>query len=170
MTSSASERRGDQALGPALRRAWLGYQQRLDEEMTAAGFADRGFPNGRVLRFCAATPGTTIASIGRELGVSRQRASQVVRALQDGGYVTVSPSPSSAKEKVVAPTPRGTAYLAAHRQAARRIERQVAAELGPGPIDALWQLLGAFGTGDTIRMRDYLRQKRQDGGLRYPEE
>jgi hypothetical protein len=35
-------------LGPALRRAWVGYQQQLDEELAKAGFDDRGFPDGRV--------------------------------------------------------------------------------------------------------------------------
>jgi len=168
MTPSAADR--GQGLGPSLRRAWLGYQQRLDEEMAAAGFSDRAFPNGRVLRLCGASPGTTISGIGRELGVTRQRASQVVRALEDGGYVTVSPSPTSGKEKVVTPTPRGNDYLGAHRRAAGKIEHAVVSELGPGNLESLQQLLGFFGSGEDIRMRDYLRQKRRDGGLRYPEE
>jgi hypothetical protein len=41
------------ALGPALRRAWIGYQRRLDQEMAAAGFPDGGFPVGGVVGLCA---------------------------------------------------------------------------------------------------------------------
>ena len=44
-------------LGAALRRAWVGYQRRLDQEIATAGFADRGFPDGRVLRMCSGQPG-----------------------------------------------------------------------------------------------------------------
>ena len=157
------------ALGPALRRAWLGYQRRLDEEIAAAGFTDRKFPNGRVLRLCAKAD-TTIAQIGRELGVTRQRAAQIVSALRDAGYVTVTASPVSGKEKVVTPTDRAVAYLRAHRTAADKISRAIEDQLGQDAVMALRQLLDHLADGEDIRLRDYLRQKRQDGGPRYPEE
>jgi hypothetical protein len=63
---------------PALRQAWVGYQRRLDEQMATAGFEDRGFPDGLVLRICSRTPGVTISQIGRELGITRQGAAKVV--------------------------------------------------------------------------------------------
>ena len=57
-------RRASPALGGALRRAWVGYQLRSDEQLAAAGFADRGFPDGRALRFCAQSEEVTASQIG----------------------------------------------------------------------------------------------------------
>ena len=70
-------------LGPALRRAWVGYQRRLDRAMADAGFDERRFPDGRVLRLCSRPAGSTISSIGRELGITRQGAGKVVSHLHD---------------------------------------------------------------------------------------
>jgi DNA-binding MarR family transcriptional regulator len=144
-------------LGAALRRAWLGYQRRLDGEMAAAGFADRALPDGRVLRLCAAQPMTTISQIGRHLGVSRQAASKIVSRLSQNGYATVAASATSGREKVVALTPRGKDYLVAQRRAARSIERSLARELGPEAVAGIGRLLEALGGEGDVRLLDYLR-------------
>ena len=155
MTASQSE---PLRLGPELRRAWVGYQRRLDEAMAAAGFTDRAFPDGRVLRLCRRGE-TTISGIGRELGISRQGAAKIVAGLQERGYVQVEPSTTSGREKLVTITDRADSYLAAQRQAARRIEQQLRRRLGSDGFDALRALCGALAPDDDARMRDYLRQK-----------
>jgi DNA-binding MarR family transcriptional regulator len=144
-------------LGPALRTAWVGYQRRLDAEMDAAGFPDRRFPDGRVLRMCERTDGVTASQIGRALGITRQGAGKIVAALKDRGYVTLTTSPDDAREKVVILTPRAHEYLAAQRSATRRIERSLRNQLGPETFDSLAALLEALGGEDQPRMRDYLR-------------
>jgi len=146
------------ALGPALRRAWIGYQRQLDAALATAGFSDRRFPDGRVLRMCRDVPGTTTSGIGRELGITRQGAAKVVADLRRRGYVSVDPSATSGRENVVTVTPRAIEYLAAHRKAARRIEDRVRRRLGPASTAALAELLDALAAGDT-RMRDYLKEK-----------
>jgi DNA-binding MarR family transcriptional regulator len=148
-------RRG--ALGGALRRAWVGYRRRLDQELAAAGFGDRAFPDGRVLRICSRSPEVTISHIGRELGITRQGASKIVAGLRERGYVTVDASPTSGREKAVRLTTRAIDYLAAQRQAARDIERQLRAEIGAEAFDSLDLLLEALGGDDQPRMDDYLR-------------
>ena len=158
-------------LGAALRRAWLGYQLRLDEALTAAGFDDRGFPDGRVLRICAANPaGTTISHIGRELGITRQGASKAVASLRERRYVTVAPSATNGREKIVILTTRAVDYLAAQRKARRTVDRQLRAELGPQGYAALHQLLEALGAGEDARLGDYLRKKTRASGVRYPDD
>ena len=165
------ERRQQQVgLGPALRRSWLGYRRRLDEELARLGFADHGFPDGRVLRMCSDPGGKTISQIGRELGVTRQGASKIVASLRERRYLTVRASPTSGREKVVKLTQRGTDFLAARRQAARGIERRLRAELGPDGFAALDRLLEVLGGGEEMRMGDYLRQRMERGVLRYLEE
>jgi DNA-binding MarR family transcriptional regulator len=145
-----------QALGAALRSAWVGYQRRLDEEMAVAGFPDRRHPDGRVLRLCARTGQLTASQIGRELGITRQGAGKIVTALRDRGYVILQPSATDGRERVVTLTPRARDYLAAQRAAARRIERDLRDRLGPAAFDGLSVLLDALGGQDQPRMRDYL--------------
>ncbi|HLG66802.1 MAG TPA: MarR family winged helix-turn-helix transcriptional regulator [Acidimicrobiales bacterium] len=145
-------------LGAALRRAWVGYQRRLDQQMAAAGFADRGFPDGRVLRLCRQSEEVTASRIGRELGITRQGASKIVAALRDRGYVTLRRSSTDSREKVVRLTPRAHAYLAAQRSASRRIERDLRSQVGPEAFDGLFRLLDALGDDDQPRLRDYLRR------------
>jgi DNA-binding MarR family transcriptional regulator len=146
------------ALGGALRRAWVGYQRRLDQEMAAAGFPDRRFPDGRVLRLCARSDQVTASAIGRELGITRQGAGKIVAELRARGYVTLEPSPGDGRQKVITLTPRARDYLAAQRAAARRIEEELRQEVGAGAFDSLFTLLEALGgEDDQLRMRDYLR-------------
>ncbi len=146
------------ALGGALRRAWIGYQRRLDGELAAAGFAGRGFPDGRVLRLCAQAEEVTASQIGRELGITRQGAGKVVAALRDRGYVTLRTSSSDHREKVVSLTPRAHDYLAAQRSASRQIERELRKQIGSEAFESLLQLLDALGGYDQPQMRDYLRR------------
>jgi DNA-binding MarR family transcriptional regulator len=145
-------------LGGALRRAWVGYQRLLDEELAAVGFEDRSLPDGRVLRICARNPEATISAIGRELGMTRQGAAKLVASLRDCGYVTLDPSPASGREKRITLTPRAREYLTAHRAAARGIERRLRAQLGEDVYQGLFLLLEALGSQEQRRMRDYIRR------------
>jgi DNA-binding MarR family transcriptional regulator len=141
-------------LGPALRRAWIGYQLRLDEAMAAAGFGERRFPDGRVLRLCSNSAGSTISAVGREIGITRQGAAKVVAHLSDRGYVAVAESATSGREKSVTVTARGMEYLQAQRS-----EVELRSELGAAGFSALSALLDALGgQGEQIRMRDYLQK------------
>jgi DNA-binding MarR family transcriptional regulator len=170
MSPSDAEARADDSarpsydgLGPALRRAWVGYQLRLDAAMADAGFGERRFPDGQVLRLCSGQTGSTISAIGRELGITRQGASKVVGRLRDRGYLSVADSATSGREKSVTLTPRGAEYLAAQRKAARGIERRLRSEVGDAGFDALHSLLGALGQDDGVRMRTYLQRSNADG-------
>ena len=146
------------SLGAALRRAWVGYQLRLDEALAAQGFADRGFPDTRVLRICERAGPTTASQIGRQLGITRQGAGKIVSGLHRRGYVVLEPSPTDGREKAVALTERGRRYLAAQRAAARRIEGQLRRSLGDEAFDGLAALLDALG-GPQERLRHYLGRR-----------
>jgi len=157
-------------LGPALRRALIGYRNRLDEELRAAGFADRGFPDGRVLRICLRGSNVTVAQIGRELGITRQGAGKAVGSLRERGYVTLAASPDDAREKIVTLTDRATEFLTARRQAVRKIERQLRDEVGDDAFDGLGRLLAALGGDEQPRITDYLHLARDVAALLDPEE
>ncbi len=121
--------------------------------MAEAGFGERGFPDGRVLRMCAGEAGSTISAIGRELGITRQGASKAVAHLCDRGYVVVADSTTSKREKSVVLTPLGVDYLAQQRAAARAIEDELRAELGDAALTALGALLVALDAGEGVRLR-----------------
>jgi len=146
-------------LGAALRSAWIGYQRLLEEEMAAAGFGERRFPDGRVLRMCASSSEVTISDIGRELGITRQGASKIVGALKQRRLVTLRTSPVDGREKLVTLTPHGKSYLEAQRRCARSIERRLTAAVGEEAFDTLYALLEALGGEDQPRLRDFLRTK-----------
>ncbi len=158
-TGGDSELQPSIGLGPTLRRAWVAYQRRLDRAMTEAGFDERRFPDGRVLRLCSGPAGSTISNIGRELGITRQGAGKVVSHLHDRGYVSVVDSPTSGREKAVTLTALGSQYLEVHRAAVRTIERQLRKELGEEPLAALHVLLDVLDSGEEIRMRSYITTK-----------
>jgi DNA-binding MarR family transcriptional regulator len=158
-TDAVSRSERSVGLGPALRRAWIGYQRRLDRAMADAGFDERRFPDGRVLRLCSDPAGSTISNIGRELGITRQGAGKVVSHLHDRGYVSVADSPTSGREKAVTLTVAGTRYLKAQGEAVRTIERHLRKELGEEPLTALHRLLDVLDPGEEVRMRTYLSSR-----------
>lgn len=131
-------------LGGALRQAWVGYRRRLDAELAAAGFGDRGFPDGRVLHICLRPGDTTISQIGRELGITRQGASKLVTSLAERDYVTLATSTRDRREKIITLTPRATDYLAAQRKASTSIEHELRAHIGAEAFDSLHRLLTAL--------------------------
>ncbi len=124
--------------------------------MAEAGFGERKFPDGRVLRVCSVEGGSTIAAIGRELGITRQGASKVVAHLRDLGYVLVADSTTSKREKSVVVTSLGVDYLAHQSAAAQAIEDELRAELGDAPLTALDALLVELDVGKGVRLREYL--------------
>jgi DNA-binding MarR family transcriptional regulator len=126
--------------------------------MADAGFGQRNFPDGRVLRLCSAEAGATISAIGRELGITRQGAGKVVGHLRDQEYVDVADSPTSKREKSVVLTSRGADYLRVQRIAARTIEGELRAELGEMAFTGLFALLDALDTGEQARLRAYLQR------------
>jgi DNA-binding MarR family transcriptional regulator len=132
-------------LGAALRRAWFAYHRRVEAAMVEAGFDAAAVPDGRVLRLCLEPSGTTISTIGRALGITRQGAGKLVGSLQDRGYLEVQPSASSGREKSVTATAKARDYLALRRGAAGRVEDEVRAELGAEGYVQLRGLLQALG-------------------------
>ena len=126
----------------------------MDQELAAAGFADRRFPQGRVLLMCSGPGETTISDVGRGLGITRQGASKIVAGLRQRGYVEVTPSPADGREKILTLTPRAVAFLAARREAARAIEARLRDEIGADGLAQLLRFLGAVAGEDAAGAGD----------------
>ena len=146
------------SLGPALRRAWLGYQRRLDTATAEAGFGERRFPDGRVVRMCSGEAGSTISAIGRELGITRQGAGKVVVDLRDTWLRHRRRLGDQQEGEVGGAHRGGVDYLRAQQAAGRAIEDELRAELGEAAFTGLFALLDALDDRDGERMRTYLRR------------
>lgn len=133
--------RGQAALARALRGALTGYWRLVGAELAAAGFADRRFPEGRVLVQCAAPGDTTISDVGRRLGITRQGAGKIVTRLREDGYLNVSASATDGREKVLSLTPRAEQFLAALAQASRTAQAKLREQIGADGLEQLFRTL-----------------------------
>jgi DNA-binding MarR family transcriptional regulator len=132
---------GQAALARALRSAITGYWRLVGTELAAAGFADRRFPEGRVLVMCAAPGDITISDVGRRLGITRQGAGKIVARLREDGYLNVSASATDGREKVLSLTPRAKRFLATLQEAGRSVEAKLRAQIGADGLDQLFRTL-----------------------------
>lgn len=132
---------GQAALARALRMALARYWRLVGVELAAAGFADRRFPEGRVLVMCAAPGDTTISDVGRRLRITRQGASKIVARLREDGYLNVSASATDGREKVLSLTARAEHFLAALHQAGRSVEARLREQIGAAGLEQLFLTL-----------------------------
>lgn len=135
------------SLGPALRRARIGYRQRMNAMLTAAGFADRQVPDVRVLLTCAAPAETTISDVGRALGITRQGASKIVAGLRKRGYLEVTPSTEDSREKILTLTQRAGEFLACWQAASVSVEAWLRAEIGGDGLEQFYRYLDRLADG-----------------------
>jgi DNA-binding MarR family transcriptional regulator len=85
-----------------------------------------------------------------------------VADLRERGFVQVSASATSGREKAVTLTPLAVDFLDARRGAARAIERDLRADVGDDGFASLERLLGALDDGTDARLGAYLRLRLHD--------
>lgn len=150
---AADGRPGPGSLGEALRRALFAYRRRVDEELAAAGFPGRRFPESRVLAMCAGR-GETISDIGRGLEITRQGASKVVGLLREHGFVEVTPSAADGREKLVTLTARAAELLARRQAAHEHQEARLREQVGAEAVDQLVRILDQIADDDDFPPED----------------
>ncbi|MEV5596717.1 MarR family winged helix-turn-helix transcriptional regulator [Streptomyces sp. NPDC052496] len=127
-----------QLLGDA--RRW--FEEALLAAMNAAG----GPPvtSTQVQLFAVLdAEGTTVATLARRMGVTRQTAHQAVHGLVSAGLLEQIPDPASARQRLIRRTPTGEH---AHHQAERLLkdlETQLAERIGHETLQALRAALEA---------------------------
>ncbi|MFD7667685.1 MarR family winged helix-turn-helix transcriptional regulator [Streptomyces sp. NPDC059788] len=125
-----------QLLGDA--RRWF------EDSLLAAMNASGGHPvtSTQVQLFAVLdAEGTTIATLARRMGVTRQTAHQAVHALVAAGLLEQTPDPTSARQRLIRRTPQGEQ---AHQQAERLLEdleHQLAERIGPESVSSLRKIL-----------------------------
>ena len=136
----------DEVVIPALLRAARGsYARVIATHVVSAGFDDLPRNGAFVLGGMANWGGSAADMIGG-LGVSKQRASQLIDALVLRGYLTREVNPEDRRRMLIGLTDRGRAAAAAVRAGIEAIDAELAEMISPTELAGLRTGLAALGT------------------------
>jgi DNA-binding MarR family transcriptional regulator len=153
----------DEIVLPALLRAAGGsYGHAVRASLAAAGYDD--VPrNGAFVLGGMVNQGGSAADLVRQLGVSKQAASQLIDVLVIRGYLQRQVDPDDRRRQALEVTERGRAAAAAVRSAVLSVDGQLAELISPDELAALRAGLVALIT-IRERMEDEARLARQPEG------
>jgi DNA-binding MarR family transcriptional regulator len=124
---------------PLARLLAMAYRQlidRLHERLAEEGYTDVRPAFGYVLLAVRERP-TTGADIALLLGVTKQAASKLIDAMEQGGYVRRQTHDEDARAKGIAITARGRRFLVAVESIYRDLEAEWAQVTSKKRVDAL---------------------------------
>ncbi len=137
----SSVKSGDMLIGALLRVPGQVIQRRIIKELNAAGFKELVLPHMAVLQF-PGPDGVRPGILAERAGMSKQAINQLLRSLENVGYIVRSSAPDEGpRARVVRLTKRGHAAYAKIHEILRVIEREWSAELGPRHFNQLKTLL-----------------------------
>lgn len=127
----------DDVVLPALLRAARGaYSHVIHAELVAGGFDD--VPrNGPFVLGGLVNHGGSVSGLTRELGVTKQAASQLVDTLVVRGYLERVADPQDGRRMTVVPTTRGRGAAAAVRSGVEQVDGQLRERLTADQLDGL---------------------------------
>jgi len=131
---------GQMLIGALLRVPAQAIQRRIINELNAAGFEELRVPHMPVLQF-PGPDGARPGMLAERAGMSKQAMNQLLRSLEDLGYLVRSDAPDTGRARIVRLTKRGRAVYAKVHDILRDIEREWSAELGPKHFTQLKDLL-----------------------------
>jgi DNA-binding MarR family transcriptional regulator len=130
----------DMLIGALLRVPAQAIHRRLIHELNAAGFHELRVPHMAVLQF-PGPDGLRPGALAERAGISKQAMNQLLRSLEEHGYITRSDAPSEGRARIIRFTKRGRAAYSKIVDILRDIEREWSAELGPRHFAQLKELL-----------------------------
>ncbi len=135
----------DEIVFPSLLRAARGaYGRVIQSRLTAAGFED--VPrNGAFVLGGMANHGGSAAYLVRELGVTKQAASQLIDTLVMRGYLERAINPNDRRRMTIDVTERGRAAAGIVRAGVLAVDAEVAGMITPAELAGLRAGLEALG-------------------------
>ncbi len=127
-------------IGALLRVPARAIHRRLIRELNAAGFEELRLPHMAVLEF-PGPDGARPGVLAERAGISKQAMNQLLRSLEEHGYIARSAAPNSGRARIIRFTSRGHAAYSKIQEVLREIEREWSAELGPKRFAQLKELL-----------------------------
>jgi DNA-binding MarR family transcriptional regulator len=130
----------DMLIGALLRVPAQVIQRRIIRELNACGFKELRMPHMAVLQF-PGPDGVRPGTLAERAGVSKQAINQLLRSLENLGYIVRSNVPDEGRARMIHFTKRGHAAYAKIYDILRQIEHEWSAELGPKSFAQLKELL-----------------------------
>jgi DNA-binding MarR family transcriptional regulator len=127
-------------IGALLRVPAQAIHRRIIRELNAAGFEGLREPHMAVLQF-PGPDGVRPGTLAERSGLSKQAMNQLLRSLEDLGYIVRSDAPDERGGRIIGFTRRGRAAYAKIHDILRDIEREWSLELGPKRLADLKELL-----------------------------
>jgi DNA-binding MarR family transcriptional regulator len=138
--SSPKFKTTDMLIGALLRVPAQAIHRRIISELNAAGFEELRLPHIAVLQF-PGPDGVRPGTLAERAGMSKQAMNQLLRSLEELGYVVRSDAPEEGRARMIRFTKRGRAAYSKIHDILRDIEREWSMELGPKDFDQLKGLL-----------------------------
>ena len=130
----------DMLIGALLRVPAQAVQRRIITELNAAGFEELRVPHMAVLQF-PGPDGVRPGLLAERAGMSKQAMNQLLRSLEDFGYLVRSDARGEGRARIVRFTKRGRDAYAKIHDILRDIEREWSTVLGPKRFAELKELL-----------------------------
>jgi len=138
--SSPSVKSKEMLIGALLRVPAQAIHRRIIQGLNASGFEDLRLPHIMVLQY-PGPDGVRPGVLAERAGASKQAMNQLLRSLEELGYIVRSDAPDEGRARIVRFTKRGHAAYAKIHQILREIEDEWRAELGPKLFGQLKELL-----------------------------
>jgi len=148
--SSPPVKTADMLIGALLRVPAQAIHRRIINELNAAGFEELRVPHMAVLQF-PGPDGVRPGTLAERAGMSKQAMNQLLRSLEDLGYIVRSDAPNEGRARIIRFTKRGRAAYSRVHDILRDIEREWSAELGPKSFAQLKELLLRVWEGSLTR-------------------
>ncbi len=133
----ATPEASEQVVLPALLRAARGaYAEAVRSRLTAGGFDDLP-SNGPFVLGGLANHGVSAGDLIRQLGVSKQAASQLIDVLVLRGYLERATDASDRRRLTIEPTDRGRAAAEAVREGVVAVDSELVALVSPAELAGL---------------------------------
>jgi len=127
-------------IGALLRVPAQAIHRRIIHELNAAGFKELRLPHMAVLQFPGPN-GVRPSTLAERAGISKQAMNQLLRSLEDLGYLVRSDARDEGRARIIRFTKRGRAAYSKIHDILRDIEREWSAELGSTSLAQLKELL-----------------------------
>ncbi len=127
-------------IGALLRVPAQAIHRRIINELNTAGFKELRLPHMAVLQF-PGPDGVRPSTLAERAGMSKQAMNQLLRSLEDLGYIARSDAPGEGRARLIRFTKRGRAAYAKVHDILRDIEHEWGKELGAVRFAQLKELL-----------------------------
>lgn len=127
-------------IGALLRVPAQAIHRRIIRELNTAGFTELRLPHMAVLQF-PGPDGVRPRDLAEAAGISKQAMNQLLGSLEAYGYIVRTDGPGESRARIIRLSERGHAAYAKIHEILRDVEREWSAELGPGRLKDLKDLL-----------------------------